>query len=194
MVEALHHACRNDSLWPHKGLTNGYQLSLIGPANHIGQRLLAGFKKLGDYHIIFWNCQLFAKLLLRLICQDSERINFGALTSAEATRLVTQTYVCESNPKALCAIVIPSPVATTQWHKEMAKTSELVKSMLKQSDAVTEDELATISEQGVNYIVYSALTDPHNEAQIEMLVEPKRGTFLFWKISDCKICFSSYYD
>jgi hypothetical protein len=57
----------------------------------------------------------------------------------------------------------------------MTKTRELIERIMK-SDVMTDDELMEIAEEGVNYIVYSALTDPENEAQIETLVEPKYGT------------------
>ena len=40
--------------------------------------------------------------------------------------------------------------------------------MLHQSDGrVSEDELVAIADQGANFIAYSSLTDPENEAQIE---------------------------
>ena len=54
----------------------------------IGKQLLEAFNELGSYHFLFWNCQIFAKILLKLVCQDSESIDFDALTSAEATRYV----------------------------------------------------------------------------------------------------------
>ena len=65
----------------------GYDSEFI-LSNDIGEHLLDEFKKLGSYHFIFWNCQLFAKIFLKLICQDPETIDFGALTSAQVTRFV----------------------------------------------------------------------------------------------------------
>lgn len=72
----------------------------------------------------------------------------------------------EANPIALRAIVIPSSVATTHDIKKWQR--ELVERILKQLDIVTKDELATIAKQ--EFMVYSALTDLENEAQIEMPV------------------------
>ena len=46
---------------------------------------------------------------------------------------------------------------------------------MEQSDTVTNDQLEEIAEQGVNYVVYSALTDPDNEILIRRLGEPKQG-------------------
>lgn len=68
----------------------------------------------------------------------------------------------------------------------MTKMRELIERIMK-SDVMTDDELKTIAEEGVNYIVYSALTDPKNEAQIETLVEPKYGMFLPIKLLIIKI-------
>jgi len=56
--------------------------------NRTGLELLAAFKELGSYHFTFWNCQLFAKLFLKLICKDSHAVDFDALTSAEVARMV----------------------------------------------------------------------------------------------------------
>jgi hypothetical protein len=135
---------------------------------------LKGFKELGSYHFVFWNCQLFAKLLLRLICEDGESIDFGARTAAETSRLVSETGE-NADVQVLCAIVIPSPIATTQWHMEVARTKRLISRVQKSPEEATKEELVEITEQGANYIVFSALTDPENEARIEQLVEPKRG-------------------
>ena len=55
----------------------------------IGTRLKKEFEKVGDYHVIFWNCQLFTKLFLRLICQEPKEINFDMWSASDVTRLVT---------------------------------------------------------------------------------------------------------
>jgi len=74
----------------------------------IGQKLVAAF---GDYHRLFWNCQVFAKCFLRLITTDGnefrelildEMNGFDSrLTSADATHLF------------LCGFVVTAPNATT---------------------------------------------------------------------------------
>ena len=40
----------------------------------------------GDYHRIFWNCQIFAKCFLEVICE--EPADFDAWTTAAASNLV----------------------------------------------------------------------------------------------------------
>ena len=67
---------------------------------------------------------------------------------------------------------------TSQWHREVQKTKELIERMLQQSeDRVTEDNLEAIAEKGVSYIVYSSLTEPGNEAKIiRELGDPMHGT------------------
>lgn len=50
----------------------------------IGEKLIAAF---GDYHRIFWNCQTFAKVFLRVICGQPEA-DFGHWTSTDTTKLV----------------------------------------------------------------------------------------------------------
>jgi hypothetical protein len=60
--------------------------------------------------------------------------------------------------QVLCAIVIPSPIATTQWLIDMAK-----KDTSKLSGTKPERELDDINGQRVDDIVFSALTHPENE-------------------------------
>jgi len=72
----------------------------------IGDELIRAF---GDYHRLFWNCQVFAKCFLRLITGGQEFDTFShpmrksddRLTSADATHLF------------LCGIVVTAPAATT---------------------------------------------------------------------------------
>lgn len=76
--------------------------------------------------------------------------------------------------KALCAIVIPSPIVTTQWRRELNKTRALIDKVIKDLDTAKGDDLNKIADQGVAFIVLSTLTDPENLAKIETLLEPKR--------------------
>jgi hypothetical protein len=50
----------------------------------IGEKLISAF---GDYQRLFWNCQIFAKVFLRAICEESE-VEFGHWTSADTTKLI----------------------------------------------------------------------------------------------------------
>ena len=63
----------------------------------------------------------------------------------------------------------------------MAKTRELISRALRNPDEATAEELVEIAEQGVNYIVLSAFTDPENEAQIERLKETTQGIYVWRK-------------
>jgi len=85
-----------------------------------------------------------------------------------------------TNVQALCAIVVPSPVVTTQWRQEKARTKELIERVLNRStDRIAEDDLTAISENAVDYIVYTSLTDPKSEEQILQQLgdhSPKRRT------------------
>jgi hypothetical protein len=62
--------------------------SKVHQTYQVGERLTEGFEQIGDYHVIFWNCQLFAKLLLKLICHEPEQINFDTWSTADVARLV----------------------------------------------------------------------------------------------------------
>lgn len=62
--------------------------------------------------------------------------------------------------QVLCAIVIPSPIATTQWLIDMSKEDTLKRSG-------TERGLDDIHGERVDDIVFSALTHPENEEQTE---------------------------
>jgi hypothetical protein len=71
--------------------------------------------------------------------------------------------------QVLCAIVIPSPIATTQWLIDMSKEDTL-----KRSGTKPERELDDIHRERVDDIVFSALTHPENEEQTEQT----RGSLL----------------
>lgn len=53
----------------------------------------------GDYHVVFWNCQMFAKCYLRVI--TGSEAAFNEWTSADATNLF------------LCSLIVPMPIAST---------------------------------------------------------------------------------
>ena len=52
----------------------------------LGERLIAAFDGLGNFHLIFWNCQLFAKIFLQIICE--EPVDFESWTASQITRFV----------------------------------------------------------------------------------------------------------
>ena len=89
LVETWCHLCREDFLRLSQNSGNRYNgPSKVHRTYQVGERLTEGFEKLGDYHVIFWNCQLFAKLLLKLICHEPEQINFDIWSTADVARLV----------------------------------------------------------------------------------------------------------
>ena len=108
-----------------------------------------------------FSCNSYAKTQRLLILAPWQR------------RLLPGLYVIciiGTDIEALCAIVIPSPIATTQWQRERRKTKELIERVLQQSeDIATSHYLVAISDEGVKYIVYSTLTEPGNEEQIREL-------------------------
>ena len=66
---------------------------------------------------------------------------------------------------------------------EKTKTENLIQRLLQQKETMTEDDVLAVSEGGVAYIVYSALTDPKNAEEIEALSEPTvKGITLFGKV------------
>lgn len=56
--------------------------------NHLGNQLTNTFQEMGSYHLLFWNCQNFAKVFLRLICHDPPDVDFKNWGTADITRLV----------------------------------------------------------------------------------------------------------
>ena len=74
----------------------------------IGKDMIAEF---GSYHVVFWNCQMFAKCYLRVITGSDAA--FSHWTSADATNLF------------LCALIVPMPVASTSRINERRKMQHL---------------------------------------------------------------------
>jgi hypothetical protein len=74
----------------------------------IGVEMIEAF---GNYHIVFWNCQMFAKCYLRVITGSDAA--FSHWTSADVTTLF------------LCAFVFPSSIASTSRTKEQRRMKQL---------------------------------------------------------------------
>ena len=53
-----------------------------------GKQLVNEFDEIGGYHFLFWNCQTFVKIFLRLMIHDPPNIDFKSWSSADVTRLV----------------------------------------------------------------------------------------------------------
>jgi hypothetical protein len=74
----------------------------------IGAEMIAAF---GNYHLVFWNCQMFAKCYLRVITGSD--LAFSQWTSADVTNLF------------LCSLIIPMPIASSSRINEKRKMREL---------------------------------------------------------------------
>ena len=70
----------------------------------IGEEMISAF---GNYHVVFWNCQMFAKCYLRVITGSDA--TFSHWTTADVTNLF------------LCAFVIPTPIASSSKSKEQRR-------------------------------------------------------------------------
>jgi hypothetical protein len=73
----------------------------------IGEEMIRAF---GNYHLVFWNCQMFAKCYLRVITGSDA--SFDHWTTADVTNLF------------LCAFVISTPIASTSKLKEHRRRRE----------------------------------------------------------------------
>jgi len=72
---------------------------------------LAMIKEFGNYHKVFWNCQVFAKCYLRVVTGNAT--SFEHLTSADTTNLF------------LCAFILTSPIGTAKIVKQRSKETRL---------------------------------------------------------------------
>jgi hypothetical protein len=74
----------------------------------IGDKLIDAF---GDYHRLFWNCQVFAESFLRLITENKNS-GFGRWTGSILNSYGRCTSV-DASQLFLCAFVVTLPTATT---------------------------------------------------------------------------------
>ena len=118
----------------------------------IGREMIDAF---GDYHLVFWNCQMFAKCLLRVISDDSAA-TFEEWTSADVTNLF------------LCALVISAPLATGLKSSEITKMKEmrgagiLKAQMFKEEeepDPVDREQLNRYSDSAIDLIKLASLSN-----------------------------------
>ena len=80
----------------------------IKELTRIGEEMIMAF---GNYHIVFWNCQMFAKCYLHVITGDDAV--FTQWTSADVSNLF------------LCALIVPMPIASTSKSNERRKMKDL---------------------------------------------------------------------
>lgn len=124
----------------------------IDQITRIGREMIDAF---GDYHLVFWNCQMFAKCFLRVISEDIGA-TFDQWTSADITDLF------------LCALVISAPLATGLKSSEIAKMKEmrgagiLKAEMFKEEeepDPVDREQLNRYSDSAIDLIKLASLNN-----------------------------------
>ena len=130
-----------------------------------------GFEEIGEYHVIFWNCQLFAQIFLKVLCKED--IDFGTWNAAQVVRMVKAHIRCAK--KSLCAIVAPSVSVSTQWCKEAEKILALKDYMMEGVEELDGEDLMEVSDRAIKIMVWKTLNDQSNEAEMEVLHEPKRS-------------------
>src|SRR5579859_4056196 len=74
----------------------------------IGEEMINAF---GNYHLVFWNCQMFAKCYLRVITGSDAA--FDHWTTADVTNLF------------LCAFVVSTPIASLSRSQEQRRMRQL---------------------------------------------------------------------
>ena len=114
----------------------------------IGVEMIKAF---GNYHLVFWNCQMFAKCYLCVITGSDAA--FTQWTSAEITNLF------------LCAFLVPSTIASTSKAKEQRRMSRLrevgSRAAGKQSEEGTEftdEDLFKASDEAID-LMREAISD-----------------------------------
>jgi hypothetical protein len=151
-----------------------------------GRQLIKAFDAFGKYHVIFWNCQIFAKLFLEIICD--EKVTSNELGSADLTRLVLGLLkFARLITKTVCAFIIPSPVASTKWHNDYQKSRALIKETVKRANASIGKDLLAVSDKAINFVFFETLTEPKNATEIAKLDAPKRSKSGFPAYFDSRI-------
>lgn len=119
----------------------------------IGRKMINAF---GNYHLVFWNCQMFAKCYLRVITGSDAA--FAEWTSADVTNLF------------LCAFVVPMPLASTSRIVENVKMKQLDKvgnqslvrpRLVSEAGSVelTEEELHRLSDETIDRLKEAWIDD-----------------------------------
>jgi hypothetical protein len=110
----------------------------------IGERMVEEF---GNYHVVFWNCQTFAKCFLHVLTGNNAA--FNQWTSADVTNLF------------LCALIIPAPLATSKRIVQHKKEKNLETVGLKavgvtlsnQDEDPSDEDLFRLSDQVINWLI-----------------------------------------
>lgn len=118
-------------------------------------------------------------LELSNLCETFPRYDmrsFNELGSADLARLVLELpKFAGLITKAVCAFIIPSPVASTKWRNDYQKSRALIKETLKRANASIGQDLLAVSDEAINFVFLETLTEPKNATEIAKLDESKRS-------------------
>jgi hypothetical protein len=166
------HQLRDDAATVKAVGTTRYELRQL---MRIGQKMI---KEFGNYHRVFWNCQMFARCYLRVITGNDAV--FDQWTSADVTNLF------------LCALIVPAPFGSTKVVKQVIKERRLQQTGknavavpllppdTRQVD-VTEERLFELSDQVIDAMIEQWKKDQKLSAEIKDSSD-KLGLFAqIWK-------------
>jgi hypothetical protein len=134
-----------------------------------GEKLIKAF---GSYHKVFWNCQNFAKLYLRIITEEIDA-NFDDWTFADTSRMF------------MCAIIVTSPFATTNKVIERKKTRDLLKEFPLIGHDGREQSILEASDRAISLALSVATDEVQGTSSPQVMQEPRRtwgflGRFMDW--------------
>lgn len=123
----------------------------------IGKAMIKAF---GSYHGVFWNCQHFARLYLKVITDDLG--GFEEWTLSQTSNLY------------LSAFVVTTPIATTNKKMETRKATEILAQFPSTPSRVEEQIILDASEEAITLAQRMAIEDYANNHPNEVRVE-RRG-------------------
>lgn len=109
---------------------------------YIGNRMMDEF---GDYQVIFWNCQMFAKCFLSVITRN-EAV-WTMWTSADVTNLF------------LFGFEITPSTQSRLKKRQRASEHRLAKAGLDAAESLSEEELTAMSESVIDEVCQAAIQD-----------------------------------
>ena len=136
-----------------------------------GEKLVQAF---GSYHRVFWNCQNFAKLYLRIITEESD-VNFDDWTFADTSRMF------------MCAFLITSPLATTNKVIEHKRTRSLLEEFPSTGHAGDEQSILNASDRAISLALSMAIDEVEGARTPHVMQEPGRkwgflGEIMEWLV------------